>query len=606
MSAIKRGVQRYALSIASGILVAISLNALKQNQRTVLVASSLTTYYAILFSRKNDSNSEYLDINLESVDDNENIKIYTAAITKDPEIAGNYLRRGIANSNLGENNLALEDFNKAITLEPKNLAAISYRAACLGSLGDLQGCISGYTDILKIRPNDRNALSSVGNVAFGSSDFDLAIKCFDKILHSNKSDVEALGIRGACKLKLSDSKGALEDLDKALNDLPDDHKYSAYLYTTRGEAKADINEHLEAINDFSKAIELNPNWDEAYNGRGESKYALGSIKEAYDDFDKALNINPELSRAYFNRAIAKQELGLYEKAAIDWSKCIDTSNDFYFAYAKRAECNYSEKKYLDAIIDCDFLISNNQELERALNCRALCKEGLDRLDEAVSDFRAAYDVSKQLGYLYNAGLMYNKANLFADAILIFNEIIQINPNYSNAFLSRGYSQFYQENFSEALDDWKKASSMGNENASNWLETNEVKDLNLKYSPGYQKLEEWCIQQDVKEAEDLSLDVRFTITSITKAKEEMILAGWKEADVNNLPISAIFPIVSQFQTNILNMLGINGDELIKNRGLLLYDGIVMSELKLPADKVGESLNSWWSDYYNMTLKKMWNK
>ena len=172
-------------------------------------------------------------------------------------------------------------------------------------------------------------MSSVGNVAFGSSDFDLAIKCFDKILHSNKADVEALGIRGACKLKLSDSKGALEDLDKALNDLPDDHKYTAYLYTTRGEAKADINEHLEAINDFSKAIELNPNWDEAYNGRGESKYALGSIKEAHDDFDKALNINPELSRAYFNRAIARQELGLYEKAAIDWSKCIDTINDFF-------------------------------------------------------------------------------------------------------------------------------------------------------------------------------------------------------------------------------------------------------------------------------------
>ena len=55
-----------------------------------------------------------------------------------------------------------------------------------------------------------------------------------------------------------------------------------------------------------------------------------------------------------------------------------------------------------------------------------------------------------------------------------------------------------------------------------------------------------------------------------------------------------------------MLGINGDELIKDRGLLLYDGIVMSELKIPADKVGESLNTWWSEYYNTTLKQMWNK
>lgn len=43
----------------------------------------------------------------------------------------------------------------------------------------------------------------------------------------------------------------------------------------------------------------------AYNSRGIARGELGKLKEAIEDFNKAIELNPELSNAYFNRDKAK-------------------------------------------------------------------------------------------------------------------------------------------------------------------------------------------------------------------------------------------------------------------------------------------------------------
>jgi regulator of sirC expression with transglutaminase-like and TPR domain len=42
------------------------------------------------------------------------------------------------------------------------------------------------------------------------------------------------------------------------------------------------------LKDFSRAIQLNPNSDQAYNNRGLIKQDLGLNKDAIEDFDKAV------------------------------------------------------------------------------------------------------------------------------------------------------------------------------------------------------------------------------------------------------------------------------------------------------------------------------
>ena len=68
----------------------------------------------------------------------------------------------------------------------------------------------------------------------------------------------------------------------------------------------------EAFDDYSKAIEINPQDADAYKHRGwdslnyylgTALIALGMIEEAIDDYSKAIKINPECAIAYNNRGL---------------------------------------------------------------------------------------------------------------------------------------------------------------------------------------------------------------------------------------------------------------------------------------------------------------
>ena len=66
---------------------------------------------------------------------------------------------------------------------------------------------------------------------------------------------------------------------------------------------------MNAAKDFSRAIELKPNFDNAYYKRGLAKTALGFNEEAIKDYTRALEIDPKYSYAYYNRGNAKSALG---------------------------------------------------------------------------------------------------------------------------------------------------------------------------------------------------------------------------------------------------------------------------------------------------------
>ena len=67
-----------------------------------------------------------------------------------------------------------------------------------------------------------------------------------------------------------------------------DNKYLANIYYNKGYAESDLEQHREAIDDFTKAIELEPAFAEAYNNRCNAKNALGLYQEAIDDYTQAM------------------------------------------------------------------------------------------------------------------------------------------------------------------------------------------------------------------------------------------------------------------------------------------------------------------------------
>ena len=52
----------------------------------------------------------------------------------------------------------------------------------------------------------------------------------------------------------------------------------------------------QAMSDYNKAIEINPNYAEAYNNRGIIYDKQGNFTQAMSDYNKAIEINPKLCR----------------------------------------------------------------------------------------------------------------------------------------------------------------------------------------------------------------------------------------------------------------------------------------------------------------------
>ena len=66
-----------------------------------------------------------------------------------------------------------------------------------------------------------------------------------------------------------------------------------------------------AILDYTKAINLNPKYLEAFYWRGKAKHDSGDFQSAINDFTKVIEIDPKNENAYIDRGRSKNEIGDY-------------------------------------------------------------------------------------------------------------------------------------------------------------------------------------------------------------------------------------------------------------------------------------------------------
>jgi len=99
----------------------------------------------------------------------------------------------------------------------------------------------------------------------------------------------------------------LIEQDRSIN-LPISYRNRGKIYFTRGKMFFDEGDLTNALKDYYKAIDLNPNYDTAYNDRGEIYLFIGKYELAYSDFAQALKINPNYKKALENLKITKKRL----------------------------------------------------------------------------------------------------------------------------------------------------------------------------------------------------------------------------------------------------------------------------------------------------------
>ncbi len=95
----------------------------------------------------------------------------------------------------------------------------------------------------------------------------------------------------------------------------------------QGNTYADQEQWDEAIVQYTKAIELDPELALAYNNRGWAYNETGQWDLAIADCNKAIELDPELAMAYYNRGTAYDYKGELDNAIADFNKVIEVSTN---------------------------------------------------------------------------------------------------------------------------------------------------------------------------------------------------------------------------------------------------------------------------------------
>lgn len=155
--------------------------------------------------------------------------------------------------------------------------------------------------------------------------------------------------------------------------------------------------HEDAIEAYSRSVDLKPNVVAPYNNRGNAKGELNQYEAAIKDFDKAISLNPDYAEAYINRGNAKDALGQLDSAMEDYDRAIALEPREVLAYYNRGNTKAKLRQYKAAIADFDEVLVLKPDDAITYYNRGIAKAVLDLRDEARDDLSKARELAPKTG-----------------------------------------------------------------------------------------------------------------------------------------------------------------------------------------------------------------
>lgn len=236
-----------------------------------------------------------------------------------------------------------------------------------------------------------------------------------------------------------------------------DHIPSDVAFNNRGVEFNKKGAYTKAIDDFNKALELNPGHKEAYNNLGVALANIGKNKEAISAYDNALKIQPTYVNALYNRGNSYAKLSKAETALKDYDQVLKLDPKYLSVYNNRGLVLKSLGRLNDALNDFDKAILFDADNADAYSNRSMVKYALNDVKGAMEDNLKAMSINPNVTAAYlNSGIAKCKVNDFKGALEDFNRAITINPSDKEIYLNRGITYYHIQSLELALKDYNKA------------------------------------------------------------------------------------------------------------------------------------------------------
>jgi tetratricopeptide (TPR) repeat protein/S1-C subfamily serine protease len=292
------------------------------------------------------------------------------------------------------NKKALDAFDQAIKLKPNRYHAWYGRGLALKQDDKYREAIAAFEEVTEINSRISPAWRERGELFAKLKDYPQALESIDEaIKHSRQPDFKLYALRGDWLLQLKRYSEAVDAYSKAINIKP-----YPFIYKNRGVARSLLKDYEKAIEDFTHVINLDPEDAGVYVLRGTARSKRKEYEKAIADYDQAINLDPEYASAYYNRGNARSKRKEYEKAIEDYTQAINLDPEDVAAYAGRGLAWDELGQYQQVIEDFTEVINLDPEFAAAYNTRGFAYFKQGDKEKAIEDMEKGTELFCQQGH----------------------------------------------------------------------------------------------------------------------------------------------------------------------------------------------------------------
>lgn len=191
----------------------------------------------------------------------------------------------------------------------------------------------------------------------------------------------------------------IERLQAHLGD--DRHRlHRSVLWFNIAQVHAQIGPYEDAIAEFTRAMEIDPNYSEYYNDRGAMYFKMGRLDEAEADFLRAIQLSPPYAEVWANLGQCYRAMDRMAPAAAAYSRSLDLEPSSTLARLGRAEALAELGEPEAALADYDLALAADPAQPAVLANRAVLHFEAGRVAEALAGLDAAIALDATAAELY--------------------------------------------------------------------------------------------------------------------------------------------------------------------------------------------------------------
>lgn len=235
-----------------------------------------------------------------------------------------------------------------------------------------------------------------------------------------------------------------------------------------GAIYAGLRRYEEAITSYNKAIDLKPDYAEAYNNCAIALKGLGQHKKAISNLEKAIKINPNYLDALYNLGNSLREFGRSQEAIVNYNKVISLKPDHVMAHNNLGNALKAFGKPKDAIASYNKAIELSPHYGEAYNNIAIILKELGMHQEAISNSKKAIQLKPEAAELYNnLGDILNELDRYEEAIDSFGKALTIRLDSTDTYNNLGIALTGKGNLEDAIQALNKALFLKSDNSRAW-------------------------------------------------------------------------------------------------------------------------------------------